>query len=98
MEKLLTTGQAAERLGVHLITVFNYCRQGVFPNAQKVGAGRGFWVIPENDLIDFERPQVGYPKGRPRSQAGESEGGGGRVNEVARRENERLFGHSRLVW
>jgi hypothetical protein len=70
MEKYgwLTTADIAERLDVHHSTVTLWCRQGLFPNAIKgPRTGKGaIWLIPESDLEAFERPTMGYPKGRPR--------------------------------
>ena len=67
--KLLTVADVAERLGAATSTVTLWCRRGLFPNAirgPKTGSG-AIWLILESDLTDFERPKVGYPKGRPRS-------------------------------
>jgi len=47
--KLLTPAEVGERLGLTPEAVTYRCRQGYFPNAQKLGVF-GFWVIPEEDL------------------------------------------------
>lgn len=62
-DELLTTSQAAERLGVGRSTVNLWCRQGKFPNAvaQKEVIGN-VWYIPAGDLKDFQPPQRGRPK------------------------------------
>ena len=70
--QLLTVGQVAERFDVATATVTSWCRRGLFPNAiqgPRTGPGR-IWLIPEADLDGFERPKVGYPKGRPRDTKG----------------------------
>lgn len=61
---LLSATEVARRLGVTARTVRNWCKAGLFDHAQQVGnAG---WVIPEDDLANFQQPKVGYPRGRPR--------------------------------
>ncbi len=53
--KLLSTAEVAERLGVHRITVQLWIRKGYFPNAYKVGLGKNSpYVIPESDIVAFE--------------------------------------------
>jgi len=61
--RLLTVVQVAERFDVGTVTVRNWCRAGLFPNAlQGPRTGRGaVWLIPEADLTDFERPRMGRP-------------------------------------
>lgn len=54
MEKLLTTGEVAERLGVHETSVSSWAKDGRFPNAQRVGKQR-IWIIPESDLEELKR-------------------------------------------
>ena len=49
LPKLLSTTEAAERLGITAQTVLYHCERGHFPNAQQVGYAR-LWVIPEPDL------------------------------------------------
>jgi excisionase family DNA binding protein len=59
---MLTTSQAAERLGVGKSTVNLWCRQGKFPNAESADTPRGpVWLIPESDLKNFKPPQMGRP-------------------------------------
>ena len=74
--RLLTTAEVADALEVSRPTVTLWCRQGLFPNAiQGAETGTGAaWMIPESDLDEFERPTMGYPKGRPRKTEPEEEG------------------------
>jgi excisionase family DNA binding protein len=65
-EELLTVPEAARVLGLSEVTVYRYCKRGLFPNAQVVGAGRrAMWVIPRQDLDNLERPRPGRPKREP---------------------------------
>jgi excisionase family DNA binding protein len=69
---LLTTSQAAERLGVGKSTVNLWCRQGRFPNARSQETPRGpVWLIPEGDVKDFKSPQMGRP---PKPKASGTDG------------------------
>jgi hypothetical protein len=59
----LTTPEVAERLQVGQSTVNLWCRQGRFPNARNVPTPRGpVWMIPDTDLKDFVKPQMGRPR------------------------------------
>lgn len=65
----LTTEEVAERLSkregksIPRNTVKHWSQQGRFPNARRVGSGhRGYWLIPETDLDNFEIPTMGRPK------------------------------------
>ena len=71
MDKFLTVPEVAERLGAGPSTVRQWAKRGLFPNAIHVGrTGKGaIWLVPESDLESFERPKMGYPKGRPRKTA-----------------------------
>lgn len=61
MEKL-TTSQVAERLGVGQSTVNLWCRQGRFPQAERVETPQGgYWLVPESNLVGFELPKMGRP-------------------------------------
>jgi hypothetical protein len=74
--RLLTVADVAERFDVAERTARGWCDRGLFPHAvQGPKTGRGaIWLIPESDLENFERPKVGYPKGRPRDlDAGDSD-------------------------
>ncbi len=55
MEKLLSTRKVAERLGVHINTVWNLIKGGKL-KARKIGGNgksRRHWRIKEVDLNDF---------------------------------------------
>lgn len=54
VEKLLTTGEVAQRLGVNQTTVAQWAKDGRFPNAQRMGK-RQIWIIPESDLEELKR-------------------------------------------
>ena len=59
----LTTSEVAERLKVGQSTVNLWCRQGKFPNAERVQTPQGgYWVVPESDLKKFEPPKMGRPR------------------------------------
>ena len=61
--RMLTTGEAAERLGAAQVSIRVWCQQGRFPNAKHFGRD---WMIPETDLAGFEKRD----RGRPPKQAG----------------------------
>lgn len=66
--ELLTTQQAADRLGLTVRRVQALIRDSRLP-AQRVGRD---WLIRAGDLDAFRKQprKPGYPKGRPRSKAG----------------------------
>jgi DNA-binding XRE family transcriptional regulator/predicted DNA-binding transcriptional regulator AlpA len=80
MEKLLTSSEAAQRLGITVKTVWAYCKRGAFRNAKQVGALRQ-WAIPESEV---DRLAAGIPpdqlarryRPRKRLQPGEYEAAG----------------------
>lgn len=47
---LLTTREAAQRIGVKGRRIRQLCEQGEFPGARKVGWG---WLIPEEDVVAY---------------------------------------------
>jgi len=60
--KKLTTSEVADRLNVGQSTVNLWCRQGRFPNAERVNTPQGgYWLIPDSDLKRFEPPKMGRP-------------------------------------
>ena len=74
---MLTTTQAAERLGVGRSTVNLWCRQGKFPNAEARQEVIGMvWYIPASDLEGFQPPTLGRP---PKPKGGTASGPDGRV-------------------
>lgn len=57
-EKLLTTTEVAEELGVTAVSVQRWIRQGHFPGAHKIGPGRNSpYRIPEAALEEFREKQ-----------------------------------------
>ena len=48
-QKIYSSAQAAEILGVEIKTIYRYLRSGDFPNAQKEKT----WKIPETDLLSM---------------------------------------------
>ena len=69
----LTTAQAAAYLNarggfpfvVSRQLVHQWCKRGKFAGARKVGGrGRGTWLIPEVELLTFQQPKEGRPRGR----------------------------------
>lgn len=59
---MLTTQQAAERLGITRSLVIRLCQQGRIV-ASKLGRD---WIIEERDLKHYKPNPKGYPKGKPR--------------------------------
>jgi MerR family transcriptional regulator, light-induced transcriptional regulator len=53
-----TLQEAADRLGVHYMTMYRYVRLGLIP-ATKHG---GSWRVSEEDLAAFSRPAAGRPE------------------------------------
>lgn len=67
-DELLTTLEAAERIGVSRARVLQLIAEGQLP-ARRLGSQ---WVVRAQDVDAFERQPVGYPKGRPRTEGGDS--------------------------
>lgn len=53
-----TLQEAADRLGVHYMTMYRYVRLGLIPAAKRGGS----WRVSEDDLSTFSRPQAGRPE------------------------------------
>ena len=71
----LTSTQVAERLEVAPATVRLWCSQGKFKHARLVEHPRGdYWVIPESDLVGFEKPKMGRPP-KPKANGAGKKGG-----------------------
>jgi predicted site-specific integrase-resolvase len=68
MYKLLNGREAADILGVSNQTMFDWCKRGFVPGAQRVGRN---WVIPEDSLKKIDRPKMGRP---PKEENGREEG------------------------
>jgi excisionase family DNA binding protein len=58
-EPIITTTQAAARLGVDAATARRWCETGRLPATK---AGRD-WLIAERDLAGFTQPKRGRPRG-----------------------------------
>lgn len=59
MEKLYSTAEAAEVLGISSRRVAVLCTGGRFPGAQKIGKT---WAIPESAIQGYTPGQPGRPK------------------------------------
>lgn len=53
-----TLQEAADRLGVHYMTMYRYVRLGLIAATKKGGS----WRVAETDLDAFSRPQAGRPE------------------------------------
>lgn len=57
--KLLTTTEAAERLGVSRVTINEWIDKGFFPNAYKLsGQAKSPYRIPVSDIETFEAKRL----------------------------------------
>jgi excisionase family DNA binding protein len=75
MSSELTAAQVAERLNVGRSTVNLWCRQGRFPGARVEESPVGdYWLIPESDLKNFEKPELGRPPKAKPEQSGKKKG------------------------
>ncbi|RMG94569.1 MAG: DNA-binding protein [Chloroflexi bacterium] len=67
-QQFLTTKEAADFLSkrfnrnIHDYSVARYCQRGYFPNARRVYEPKGPWIIPLEDLENFEPPGPGRPR------------------------------------
>ena len=50
-KRLLTATQYAKTAGMSRERVHQFLRAGRVPGAQKIGPGRGLWVIPEGAIV-----------------------------------------------
>ncbi|HEX7314481.1 MAG TPA: helix-turn-helix domain-containing protein [Pyrinomonadaceae bacterium] len=67
---MLKVPEVAERLGVLTSTVRIWCRSGRFPNAVQETTLRGpVWLIPESDLVGFEKRGRGRPPKKEKKEA-----------------------------
>ncbi len=58
----MTTAQVSERLDTPERTIRLWCKQGRFNGARVMETPRGsYWLIPESDLKNFQKPQPGRP-------------------------------------
>ena len=60
----LTVKEIALKFGVDKRAAQNWVRDGRFPNAQLeiIPHFGSIWKVPESDLKNFVRPQVGQPR------------------------------------
>lgn len=64
--RMLTTTEAASRLGVKPKTVAYYIKRGLL---KAVKFGRDYQITPDElDRFERERRKPGYPKGKPRKK------------------------------
>ena len=62
-EKYLKASEVAKRYDVNSYTVKSWARSGLFPNARLEETIAGsVWLIPDSDLKDFKKPEMGRPK------------------------------------
>jgi hypothetical protein len=62
MSEEMTTAQVSERLDTPERTIRLWCKQGRFNGARVMETPRGpYWLIPESDLKNFQKPQPGRP-------------------------------------
>ena len=58
-DKLLTSTQAAERLGVSRITIYEWIKAGLFPHAYQLSElKQSPYRIPERDVIAIEQKRL----------------------------------------
>jgi excisionase family DNA binding protein len=62
-EKLYSSTQAAARLGVSRVTVYNWVEAGMFPHAYRLSGGEKSPLrIPESDIKAFEAKRQPQPQ------------------------------------
>jgi predicted site-specific integrase-resolvase len=62
-EKYIKASEVAKRFDVNSYTVKGWIRAGLLPNAKLEETIAGsVWLIPESDLKDFKKPEMGRPK------------------------------------
>ncbi len=62
-EKYLKASEVAKKLGVKHVTVRAWLNRGLFPNAKLEETIAGsIWLVPENELKNFIKPETGRPK------------------------------------
>lgn len=61
--KELKASEVAKIYEVNSYTVKSWARGGLFPNARLESSVAGsVWLIPEDDLKEFKKPEKGRPK------------------------------------
>ena len=62
-ENELKASEVARRYEVNSYTVKSWIKKGLFPNARLEESIAGsVWLIPESDLGNFTKPEMGRPK------------------------------------
>lgn len=62
-DKYLKASEVAKKYEVNPFTVKGWIRNGLFPNARLEETIAGsIWLIPESDLENFKKPEMGRPK------------------------------------
>lgn len=62
-KKYVKASELAKRFDVNSYTVKGWIRNGLLPNAKLEETVAGsVWLIPESDLKDFKKPEMGRPK------------------------------------
>lgn len=62
-EKYLKASEVAKKYEVTSWAVKVWVKNGLFPNAKLEETVAGsVWLIPESDLVDFKKPEMGRPK------------------------------------
>lgn len=62
-ENELKASEVAKRYEVNAYTVKSWIKKGLFPNARLEESIAGsVWLIPESDLENFKKPEMGRPK------------------------------------
>jgi len=70
-KKMLSVREAAEYIGAAASSVRYWLTKGRFPNAELMEPqyGVSYWLIPELDLVDFEKSKPGpKPKSKPETE------------------------------
>lgn len=61
-ETYLKASEVAKRYNVRPVTVKAWIKAGLLPNARfEENIVGSLWLIPESDLKDFQKPEMGRP-------------------------------------
>jgi excisionase family DNA binding protein len=70
-QKMLTTKEVAERIGVKYTTVMLWLREKKLPGAMKEDSPRGYyWLIPESSISGIQKRGQGRPRKDGAKKAG----------------------------
>ena len=62
-ENYLKVSEVAKRYDVTVNAVKGWIKQGLLPNAKfEQNIVGSIWLVPESDLKDFQKPEMGRPK------------------------------------